>query len=387
MNRSAPPHAALVAPTSHGFRALDIAASAPALRAALRDLYPGFDPSRLNQLAVLGAAAEGARLVRICAGRGIAVRALCDDNPARQGRPMADLVVRPLAALEGLDRKVPVVVASHRLLGAVERLRGMGFVNVAPFALLQVLDGAAFPPHMFYGGWLEDLADNRERYLALHDALADDASRRTLDAVVGFRRTLDPVLLKPVLDENLYQPDGLFTLAEDEVYVDAGAYDGDSVRLFLARTGGRFRRVVAFEPDPASFRRLAASFAADPRIQPINKGLHVTATTLRFDHAGGRGSALTESGAAEVAVVALDQVLGGDPVTFIKMNIEGAELEALRGARRAIARWRPRLAISAYHRPGHLWQVPALIRELRPECRLHLRQHDGGVIETVAYGL
>ncbi len=370
-----------------GLAALAAAPSAAAMRRALLDRYPGFDPSGLRELAVLGAAEEGGRLARICAARGIEVRAVCDDDPARVGSRLAGHRVRPLAALEGLDREIPVVVASHRVLGAIERLRGMGFASVAPFALLQVLDRAAFPPHMFYHGWLEDLGRNRSRYGRLYEALADDASRRTLDAVIGFRLTLDPAVLRPVLDGDLYLPRALTTLKPDEVYVDAGAYDGDSVRLFVERTGGRFKRVLAFEPGAAAFERLAANCAGDPRIEPINKGLYSRSTTLGFDGAGQRGAALSETGTAVVPVVALDEALGGDPVTFIKMNIEGAELEALEGARRAIARWQPRLAISAYHRPGDLWQVPAKLRRLRPDCRLYLRQHDGGVIETVAYAV
>jgi hypothetical protein len=69
------------------------------------------------------------------------------------------------------------------------------------------------------------------------------------------------------------------------------------------------------------------------------------------------------------------------------MNIEGAEQEALRGAAESITRWRPKLAISAYHRARDLWQIPALVREIHAGYRLFLRQHDGGVIETVLYAL
>jgi hypothetical protein len=67
------------------------------------------------------------------------------------------------------------------------------------------------------------------------------------------------------------------------------------------------------------------------------------------------------------------------------MNIEGAEIEALRGARNLIQKHAPKLAISGYHRPSDLWEIPALIRELNPDYKLSLRQHDGGTIETVIY--
>jgi len=112
-----------------------------------------------------------------------------------------------------------------------------------------------------------------------------------------------------------------------------------------------------------------------------NKGV------LRFDDAGTRGSILVESGGIVVPVVGLDEVLKGDRVSYIKMNIEGAEIDALQGGSQSIKRWAPKLAISAYHFPSHLWQIPAMIKELRNDYQIFFRQHDGGIIETVVFAL
>jgi hypothetical protein len=84
-------------------------------------------------------------------------------------------------------------------------------------------------------------------------------------------------------------------------------------------------------------------------------------------------------------VTTVDHDLEGGHASFIKMNIEGAEIDALEGARRTIQSFAPQLAISAYHRPADLWAVPEKIRSLRDDYRLFLRQHDGGIIETVCY--
>jgi len=360
---------------------------AASLRRNLAARHPAFTPDRLRQLAILGAAEEGERLAELCAAQGIAVLAVVDDSPVRQGRTVGGHRVGVVDSLASLSRDVPVVIASHRLLKAADRLAAMGFLAVGSFALLQVLDPEHFPPHMFYDGWLEDLAANRSRYAGLADALADDMSREVLDAVIGFRLSLDPAVLRPIVEWDLYGPANLIRYGTDEVYVDGGAFDGDSVRLFINRVQGRFSRVLAFEPDRGTFGRLAANFAHDARIEPINAGLHRRRETLRFDNAGTRGSLLVESGGIEIPVVGLDEVLGGERVSFIKMNIEGAELAALEGARHSIRRWAPRLAISAYHRPSDLWQIPQMVRELRDDYRLYLRQHDGGVIETVLYAM
>ena len=357
------------------------------IRAWLVGRNPDLAPRCLKRIAVIGAAEEGIRLVELCGNHGIEVAAIGDDDPTKQGLNIGPTTVAAVDSLTSIDRHTPVIIASHRVLKAAERLRLMGFRHVAPFALLEVLDPAAFPPHMFYERWLEELFASRDRYVALLGLLADEMSRCVLDALLGFRLTLDAEVLSPIIEWDLYGPSDLLTYSEDEVYVDGGSYDGDTIRLFIGRVHGKFSRVLAFEPDVRTFRRLAANFAGDRRVEAINAGLHRRRATLRFHNAATRGSILIEEGAAEVPVVGLDEILRDDRVTFIKMNIEGAELEALRGAERAIKRWAPKLAISAYHRPSHLWQVPELVHNLRPDYRLYLRQHDGGVIETVLYAL
>jgi FkbM family methyltransferase len=357
------------------------------VRRVLAVRYPAFTADHLRELAIVGAAEEGRRLLALCAERGITVRGLVDDDPKKQGTSLDSHRVSPASSLDSFDRSTPIVVASHRVLRPVERLRGMGFTHVAPFALLQVLDPERFAPHIFYGGLIEDLLEHRGRYIELAALLADDMSRRVLDAVVGFRLTLGAEVLRPIIEEDLYAPQGLLAYADDEVYVDAGSYDGDTIRLFMERVHGRFSRILAFEPDRATFERLVANFAADGRVEPFNMGLHRTRDILRFDNAGTRGSTLADRGGSEIPVVGLDEVAHGDRVTYIKMNIEGAEIDALRGAAQTIRRWGPKLAVAAYHRPADLWQVPATIREIYPGYRLYLRQHDGGVIESVVYAL
>lgn len=355
-----------------------------ALRVALAARRPAFVSPR--RLIILGAADEGRRLAGLCRKTGIEIVAVADDNPLLRGQEISGAPVCEVASLAPLDRGVPVVIASHRTLKATRHLQAMGFDQVAPFALLQLLHPEIFLPHEFYAGWLEDMHANRQRYAALSQLLADALSRRVLDAVLGYRLTCDPTILEPIVEWDLYGPTGLLSYGANESYIDGGSYDGDSIRLFIDRVGGRYDRIIAFEPDPATFSRLVRNFATEDRVEPINKGLYSRTTVLRFNDAGTRASGLIDSGhGIAVPVTSIDEVLGNDPVSYIKMNIEGAEQEALRGAARAIARCRPKLAISAYHRAADLWQIPALIRELCADHRLFLRQHDGGVIETVLY--
>jgi FkbM family methyltransferase len=358
--------------------------SVDAIRKAALARTPSLAPSRLTRLAILGAGAEGQRLSGLCVEHGIRVVGVYDGNAAKRGMRIAGCRVMPSDALGSLDRSVPVIIASHRVLGGMDLLRGLG-LTAAPFAWLQVMAPDLFPPHMFYERLLEDLFECRTGYLDLAAALADDESRRVLDAVIGFRLTLDPAELRSVIDWDLYGGAGIIRFGPAEVYVDGGSYDGDSVRMFIDHTRGAFEQVLAFEPDPATFRRLVENFRHEPRVRPFNAGLHRRKAVLRFENDGTRAATFTASGGTEVSVVGLDEVLAGNRVSFIKMNIEGSELDALAGAEQSIRAWKPALAVSVYHRASDLRAIPELVRRLNADYRLYLRQHDGGTVETVLY--
>ncbi len=371
----------------HWISGLAATSGAQDLRQAMR-AHSAFDIASLRALAIVGAAPEGQRLARICAAQNIKIDAIVDDDPAKKGLMIAGMPVAPVQSLSELPKSTPIVIASHRVLGVAQRLRGAGFTTVVPFAMLQVLAGDAFPPHMFYEDLLDDLWAHRTEYQTLNDRLADDRSRQVLDAVIGFRRTLDPSVLQPVVTANdFYAPEGLFEFADDEVYVDGGSYDGDSIRSFIDRTHGQFADIYAFEPDPVTFAKLKANFRDEPRVHPIHAGLYSHGGSLKFRDDASRGAIFAADGEIEMPVTKIDDVLSDRRVTYIKMNIEGAEIDALQGGRKAIGRWRPRLALSVYHRASDLWRIPQLVLELSPDYELYLRQHDGGIIETVLYAL
>ncbi len=348
----------------------------------------GVDVANLQSLAIVGAGPEGQRLARLCAARNIRIDAIVDDDPAKSGMIVGGRRVAPVESLTGLSKSTAVIIASHRVLRVTRRLRDLGFKTVVPFAMLQVLAPNIFPPHMFYDNLLEDLWKHRSEYEALHDRLADDRSRQVLEAVIEFRRTLDPAALQSVVSEHdLYAPDGLFEFADNEVYVDGGSFDGDTIRSFIERVHGRFDAIYGFEPDPVTFAKLKSNFSNEPRVHPIHAGLHSHAGTLRFRDDASRGAIFADDGEIEMPVTTIDEVLGERRLTYVKMNIEGAEIDALKGGRNAIRKWQPRLAISVYHRASDLWRIPQLVLELVPDYRLYLRQHDGGIIETVLYAL
>ena len=359
--------------------------SLESLKDPLRRSYPFLDKSGLpKRLAILGAGAEGRRLADICMRHDIEVVAIFDNDATKRGIVIGKHRVSPSDAIGSMDKSVPIIVASHRVLGATQSLEAMGF-HVAPFALLQVLAPEIFRPHMFYDGLIEDIYSNKACYLELAEKFSDEESVRVLDRVLGYRLTLDAKLLAEVVNWDLYNFSGLLQFDEDEVYVDGGAFDGDSVRMFIDNVSDHYDRVLAFEPDPKTFERLSHNLKKLPKVDLFNAGLHRSSGTLGFNNDGSRGAIISADGECSIQVTSIDEVLNGDRASFIKMNIEGAELEALKGSAKTIAAWRPKMAISVYHRPGDLYEIPKLVHELGSDYRLYLRQHDGGIIETVLY--
>lgn len=195
-----------------------------------------------------------------------------------------------------------------------------------------------------------------------------------------------------VLEWDLYFDPEIIRLHEDEVFVDAGALNLEtSLRFMEACQSSHVQnyRIHAFEPDAASCKRCRDMLKNMPEaaIQLYHAGLWSEDTTLYFEEAGNAASRITkEKTGTSIRAVALDNCVSG-PVTFIKMDIEGAELEALKGSRELIKRYRPRLAISAYHKKEDLVELPLYIKELVPEYKLYIRHYSNAGVETVLYAV
>jgi FkbM family methyltransferase len=224
------------------------------------------------------------------------------------------------------------------------------------------------------------------------DNWADDASRSEYVTQIAWS-SLDTTEVGPWTPAaQTYFPEGVVRLSDHEVFVDCGAFDGDTLREFIRRKGDSFEGFIAFEADPTNFQSLEESIARLPagtreRVVARRVAVHSGRATLRFSSADGAGSAVADGGDIEVEADSLDSLLSGIDPTFIKMDIEGAEPNALRGASNTLRSKAPTLAICLYHARQHLWELPRAIREANPDYRLFLRRHSDECWETVAYGL
>jgi FkbM family methyltransferase len=220
-------------------------------------------------------------------------------------------------------------------------------------------------------------------------SLWTEDSRREYAAQLHWRAFLDFELLQPVAEE-MYFPNFL-AWQPGEVFVDCGAYDGDTVARVFELQGGNIERIIALEPDRLNCERLRSYRNLLPREQRERLRLHDVAAGGRngcvsFTSTGDMNAAIGE-GPDRVQCVRLDDLLQDERPTYIKMDIEGAELDALEGARQVIRQHRPVLAVCVYHRQDHLWRVPAFIREMVKDYRFFLRPHKPDGWDLVCYAV
>lgn len=174
---------------------------------------------------------------------------------------------------------------------------------------------------------------------------------------------------------------------KNEYFVDVGALDGETTEYFLQHFENGHAYV--FEPNPKQFEITKERLRTYPQAELFPYGAYDKNTTLRFAPAeGDEGSAkISKAGDIEIEVRRLDDLLGDRKVTFIKMDIEGSELAALRGAERIIREQRPKLAICVYHKLEDVWEIPSFILRCHPDYKLYLRHYSITHTETVLYAV
>jgi len=176
-----------------------------------------------------------------------------------------------------------------------------------------------------------------------------------------------------------------FRPKEREVFIDGGGYDGATSLDFIKWTNDNYKAIYIFEPDSHSTKKICEIMDKIRNITLIKKGLSDCKKILRFTNDGTGGSCFNEEGNVEVPVVSIDEVLKGNEATYIKMDVEGSELDALEGSKKTIIKYKPRLAICIYHKPLDFVELPLKILEFNSEYKFAMRHYCSNLCETVLY--
>jgi FkbM family methyltransferase len=239
-------------------------------------------------------------------------------------------------------------------------------------------------PHMVY--------EQADAVLEAASIWSDESSRQEYLQQISWRASGSWTFRRPP-DADSYFLNDVFELVDDEVFIDCGAFDGDTLRAYLSRRQEAFRHFVAIEPDRVTFAKLEAYVAGLPaelrcKISILNCAVGAERAMIAFEDSGGLSSKSSQSGTSQIISLPIAELADSwRPFTYIKMDIEGAELDALRGARQVIERDRPVLAVCVYHTQHDLWRLPLLMKSMVPDYQMYLRCHEGDGWQTVAYAI
>ncbi len=308
---------------------------------------------------------------------GFNIRYIIDDTPEKQGR-----VVDGIEVVSRLD----------------ERIRAEKYIIGTNSSVKRMRDGLewggrfAFMPFCKYSLWkhydecvsvrdnlLEDEKSVEIYNLAMHAQMTD---YHNIDST-GYGET------------NQYFAIPEFDLLIGEHFVDVGAFVGDTLDEFI-RHSQSFKKYICFEPDEKHIRaieirkkRLCAEWnLSDDAIEIVKAGVgeYNTKAKLSSDYSGASNRVVYDGlGDIGVDIVKLDDYLAGQKVTFIKADIEGMEMQALKGARELIKNQKPKMAICVYHLPWDIYKIPMLVKELNCEYKFKMRLHSRGYEELVLY--
>lgn len=249
-------------------------------------------------------------------------------------------------------------------------------------------------------GYLLDeiiLKQHSKEVLQCYDMLEDQKSKEIYEGIIRWR--IHGSCVKVFKDEdNTYFALKEFNIPrKEEVFVDCGAYIGDTLKDYVNRRKGVFKKVLSFEIDMDNAKEYQKQ--ADKLIEEwdlkedsiqlfnyaVGDQMRISRFT-RYDNNAGLGSKIIECDAGidgNCKMVSLDEIL--DEYNFLKADIESFEYRMLLGAEKGIKKYRPLLAICIYHNAVDLYSIPLLIKKMVPEYKIAIRHHSNDLSETVLY--
>lgn len=332
-----------------------------------------------ERLSLMGCGFHGRHAAATLRGEGRELAGFFDNDPKKQDTMQEGLPVLPLAAYRQERHGFVLITARHVVPLLSRQLSQAGIDHLSYDAF-------------FVARHLGRLQIAREKFFA------EAESKRVFDTLLLAMLTGDAAPIAAIVSPDQYFHFPKEARVEREVFVDAGAHDGDTVAAFLDFHKGRFERIVAIEPTPSTFAALERNVAAlgkrwsfsPERVTLVNAGVGAEPMTLALaaDAAMPTSNALVPTGKGTgetIAVLPLDQIVADQTVSFLKADVEGMELAMLYGARRMISVHRPKLAVSLYHRLEDFFDIPGFITELSGDYRFRLRHHTASLLETVLY--
>ncbi len=226
------------------------------------------------------------------------------------------------------------------------------------------------------------MIEHEDEVVKAYDILEDGMSRKTYEEIVRFRLIDDSIKVPTLPQDSQYFEKEFYHPREDAIFVDCGAFNGISAKTFLKIQRNEFEHYYGFEPDRDNYVKLEEYLCSLPermrnRMSVFEQAIWKEEANIQLYRLCGPGSFIAQDiGTDSVRAIPIDKIINiTDRVTYIKMNIEGSEKQALTGAEQTIKVHKPELAVAGYHRTEDLWEIPLTIKKYRCDYRINLRSY------------
>lgn len=219
---------------------------------------------------------------------------------------------------------------------------------------------------------LEFIEKNKGKIEAAY-SLFEDESKDIFAGCVDFMFGGELEVLKRITTPKDEVFENILKFSNDEIYLDLGAYRGDTVEEFLTYSP-EYKEIIAVEPDRRTFKKLTDYLEDIPNSTAYQKAVYSEQKTLVFSSKAGRQSTISDKG-EEIETLTVDELSADRVITYIKMDVEGAEKEAIEGAINTLKTQKPKLNIALYHRSGDVFELPLQITKINPNYKFRLRRH------------
>lgn len=287
----------------------------------------------------------------------------------------------PVVQLTEADKKIPVFsCALLRVLQSRRLLEKIGFNHVIDYFELNLLNEELFKFPSIDNNYL-DIAINFPKYQWLSGLFEDSYSKEILDKVIRmrFNNQLSPELKHSVGNQYF---DVLTNYSDINVFIDCGGYHGETSASFI-RKNPNYKKIYFFEPFPDAML-IAKNELFNHNVDFIQKAVYDKKDQYKLTTNREDGNAISLNGDIAIETCLLDDEIS-DKIDFIKLDIEGSELNALHGAEKLIRNHQPIITVAIYHKQAHFWEIPHYLLSVMPGCKLFLRHNNDGIYETILH--
>ena len=334
--------------------------------------------------------AEGKKFANSLLKLGIEVCGIYEDDAEARGQAQKIFGnVFPIGNMEGkIDKESLIVICSNSPYnGIYQKISPNRELDFIPLFAIQCLRPDVFEPFMFYKDLQEEYRDHSYILDFVKTFLSDEESIKTFETVLEYTKTFDQALIDSCVKtySDILNSE-LFSGTVISNYIDGGVFNGNTIDDVANSRFSDLKQVFAYEPSVKMAGYLRDKYKSLP-YEIYDLALSDRNHEMRFSNDNSTTSMECADSDNIVNAVSIDSHLREKDikVDLIKFNIEGAEINALRGAVNRIRKDKPILAIHSYHKPSHLWEVPILIKSINKDYKLYFRHQDSSVMESVFY--